>query len=301
MPDGVDEDTKEALGREAPFALSVLSNRHGGIDGLGGARRAAAIQGVRRGGGGGGGGRGGKGRRRRPPPPLVRGSALPPAPRPWRYRIVGEDCAGEVRNREGREGCLAFHGAAANSRPHSLLWVRAPPPLVVNDDDDDDDDVGGSGSTTTTLLVETVIYASGGVVNLTSSHMCAGGNDVTSVDSTLVTRTSDFAHSDIGGGGGGEGEGEGGGAKLARGEAAADATAPRSVSALAWVADDDGGDPASSPRSRTGRSRPGRAPVVRIAAGRSGCWSAWSIWRRRRGTKHRCTCSIDGGRRIMRR
>ena len=28
MPDGVDEDTKEALGREAPFALSVLSNRH---------------------------------------------------------------------------------------------------------------------------------------------------------------------------------------------------------------------------------------------------------------------------------
>jgi hypothetical protein len=41
--------------------------------------------------------------------------------------------------------------------------------------------------------VETVIYASGGVVNLASSHMCAGGNDVTSVDSTLVTRTSDFA------------------------------------------------------------------------------------------------------------
>ena len=36
MPDGVDEDTKEALGREAPFALAVLSNRHGGIDGLGG-------------------------------------------------------------------------------------------------------------------------------------------------------------------------------------------------------------------------------------------------------------------------
>jgi hypothetical protein len=98
-----------------------------------------------------------------------------------------------VRNREGREGRLAFHGAAANSCPHSFLWVRAPPPLVVNDDDDDDDDVGGSGSTTTTLLVETVIYASGGVVNLASSHMCAGGNDVTSVDSTLVTRTSDFA------------------------------------------------------------------------------------------------------------
>ena len=90
-----------------------------------------------------------------------------------------------------------------------------------------------------------MIYASGGVVNLASSHMCAGGNDVTSVDSTLVTRTSDFAHPDIGGGGGGEGEGEGGGAKLARGEAAADAAAPRSVSALAWVADDDGGDPHS--------------------------------------------------------
>jgi hypothetical protein len=36
LPDGVDEDTKEALGKEALFALSVLSNRHGGIDGLGG-------------------------------------------------------------------------------------------------------------------------------------------------------------------------------------------------------------------------------------------------------------------------
>ncbi len=87
-----------------------------------------------------------------------------------------------------------------------------------------------------------MIYASGGVVNLASSHMCAGGNDVTSVDSALVTRTSDFAHPDMGGGGGGEGEGEGGGAKLARGEAAADAAAPRSVSALAWVAYRDDGD-----------------------------------------------------------
>jgi len=87
-----------------------------------------------------------------------------------------------------------------------------------------------------------VIYASGGVVNLASSHMCAGGNDVTSVDSALVTRTSDFAHPDIGGGGGGKGEGEGGGVKLARGEAAAHAAAPRSVSALAWVAYRDDGD-----------------------------------------------------------
>ena len=98
MPDGVDEDTKEALGREAPFALAVLSNRHGGIDGLGGARRAASIQGVRRGGGG-GGGRGGR--------DVV--DDLPPLsfkdpPSLWRYRIVGEDCAGEVRNRKGQEG-----------------------------------------------------------------------------------------------------------------------------------------------------------------------------------------------------
>ena len=36
LPDGVDEDTKDALGREAPFALAVLLNRHGGIDRLGG-------------------------------------------------------------------------------------------------------------------------------------------------------------------------------------------------------------------------------------------------------------------------
>ena len=54
MPDGVDEDTKEALGREAPFALAVLSNRHKGIDGLGGGTA-----------GGGYPGRASRGRRRR--------------------------------------------------------------------------------------------------------------------------------------------------------------------------------------------------------------------------------------------
>ena len=38
-------------------------------------------------------------------------------------------------------GCrLAFHGAAANSRPHSLLWVRAPRIRI-----DDDDPAGGNG------------------------------------------------------------------------------------------------------------------------------------------------------------
>ena len=54
MPDGVDKDTKEALGREALFALSVLSNQHGGIDGLGGGTA-----------GGGNPGRASRGRRRR--------------------------------------------------------------------------------------------------------------------------------------------------------------------------------------------------------------------------------------------
>ncbi|KAL9182495.1 hypothetical protein ACHAXT_013147 [Thalassiosira profunda] len=116
---------------------------------------------------------------------------------------------------------LAFHGAAANSCPHSILWVRAP-----GGPGDESADDGASPSPSSDGLVDTVLYASSGVVSLATSHACLS-NNVTSVDRTLVTRTRDRA-------------GEEGAAKrvLARGEAAEDAAAARSVTALAWV---DGG------------------------------------------------------------
>ncbi|KAL3798132.1 hypothetical protein ACHAW5_001184 [Stephanodiscus triporus] len=76
-----------------------------------------------------------------------------------------------------------------------------------------------------------------------------GGGRIASVDSTLVTTTSgttvvpDVVNVIVDGGGGVVVD-AGGGGKLARGESIADAAAPRSISALAWVAryDDDHDD-----------------------------------------------------------
>ena len=122
---------------------------------------------------------------------------------------------------------LAFHGASANSCPHSLLWVRAPPPASSSADGGDGDDGGPpAASSPRAPLVDTVVYASSGVINLaTTARTLRARAVVASVDATLVTRTLDHA-----------GASDGGGAKkLARGEAVEDAAAARSVTVLAWV------------------------------------------------------------------
>jgi len=139
---------------------------------------------------------------------------------------------------------LSFHGAAANSCPHSLLWVCAP--AAASDANDGTSSAATTPSTAEETsaerakLVDTVIYASSGVINLATSYDCLS-SAVTSVDATLVTRTLDHAsvaaEKKV----------------LARGEAVGDAAAARSVTALAWITndsfdetrgdgEDDGGD-----------------------------------------------------------
>ncbi|KAL7537175.1 hypothetical protein ACHAXR_007644 [Thalassiosira sp. AJA248-18] len=133
---------------------------------------------------------------------------------------------------------LTFHGAAANSCPHSLLWVRAPSSSPSHDDDTGVDDDDGHNNNTDHLK-DTVIYASSGVINLATSYKHSpssssssnnnSSNIITSVDSTLVTRTlqhNDTTNKKV----------------LARGEAAEDAAAPRSVTGLTWVSNNNNDD-----------------------------------------------------------
>lgn len=158
---------------------------------------------------------------------------------------------------------LSFHGAAANSCPHSLLWVLAP----RDGSSVDVVDLGETSSSASTggaadnvsgsdglssrdvrganigvegdALVDTVLYASSGVINLatsTSNGAQEGGHiNLMNVSQTLVTRTLDqYSITDDA-----DGTGIGTTKKmLARGEAVEDAAALRSVTALSWI---DGG------------------------------------------------------------
>ncbi len=137
---------------------------------------------------------------------------------------------------------LSFHGAAANSSPHSLLWVRAP--KTPNTDSSTDTTTATKQSSSPPLpngtndLIDTLIYASSGVVNLASSHSFQS-NTITTVESTLVTRTLEAGTTPIDStaAAGVNGSSSGAAKKvLARGEAVEDAAAPRSITALAWVA-----------------------------------------------------------------
>ena len=146
---------------------------------------------------------------------------------------------------------LEFHGSAANSCPHSLLWVRAPPSSTSSfssttnccNNDDDNCNNNTKESNDKDELVDTVIYASSGIINIATSYpppsspsnnnkSISNYNNVTSVNETLVTRTLDYSLIET------ETETEGGEGKkklLARGEAVEDAAAARSITALSWV------------------------------------------------------------------
>ncbi|KAL7471395.1 hypothetical protein ACHAXS_011684 [Conticribra weissflogii] len=131
---------------------------------------------------------------------------------------------------------LSFHGAAANSCPHSLLWVRAP--------------ISSSDASTTSSTEETVIYASSGVVNLAtpsvlrtslSADSCDDDGDdrneergtiISTVTRTLVTRTLDHGSAPSVDALGNQVTAK---RVLARGEAVEDAAASRSITALSWV------------------------------------------------------------------
>jgi len=146
---------------------------------------------------------------------------------------------------------LSFHGSAANSCPHSLLWVRAPPssstpPSTSNSDDncnDDDNCNNKEEETDKEELIDTIIYASSGIINIATSYppppissssttSITNYNNVTSVNETLVTRTLDYSLIEVAET---EGGGEGKKKQLARGEAVEDAAANRSITALSWV------------------------------------------------------------------
>ena len=144
---------------------------------------------------------------------------------------------------------LTFHGSAANSCPHSLLWVRAPSSSTslssttkCNDGDNCNNNAASSISGNDNL-VDTIIYASSGIINIATSYpppsspsnnnkSITNYNNVTSVNETLVTRTLDYSLVEVA-----ETKGEGEGKKklLARGEAVEDAAANRSITALSWV------------------------------------------------------------------
>ena len=128
---------------------------------------------------------------------------------------------------------LTFHGAAANSCPHSLLWIRAPSSSSSSQSNTNDDDTPPCTKQAKGDEEEdTIIYASSGVINLATSYNYSS-NNITSVNSTLVTRT---LVNNV------EGTNNNEKKVLARGEAAEDAAAPRSVTALSWVANNDNGD-----------------------------------------------------------
>ena len=128
---------------------------------------------------------------------------------------------------------LTFHGAAANSCPHSLLWVRAPSSSSSSQSNTNDDTPSTKQAKDDDEEEDTIIYASSGVINLATSYNYSS-NNITSVNSTLVTRT--LVNTNV------EGTNNNEKKVLARGEAAEDAAAPRSVTALSWVANNDNGD-----------------------------------------------------------
>lgn len=183
-----------------------------------------------------------------------------------------------------RTACdLSFHGAAASSRPHSLLWVRAPAPVPRGDADASPD-----ASPAPVALADTVVYASSGVINLATSYDCLS-NDVTSVDATLVTRTRDHsASSDPA-----DGRAAANKRSLARGEAAEDAAAARSITALAWV--DGGGsgdDEAGADGGGGGGERDGGFFGI-VAAFSDGTVTSWRHDDRRRGWTERVLVGHD--------
>ena len=109
--------------------------------------------------------------------------------------------------------------SSANSCPHSLLWVSAPPSNPCSHPDQ-----------SRTVAAPTTIYASSGVINFATSHV-ALSNNISSVDQTLITRTLDHGSAPQYA----SPEDEETRKKLARGEAAEDAAASRSITAISWV------------------------------------------------------------------
>ena len=133
---------------------------------------------------------------------------------------------------------LTFHGAAANSCPHSLLCVRAPSstssPTQIETTERSDADAPSNNNNNegNNQEVDTIIYASSGVINLATSYNSLFNNNIASVDETLVTRTLDHASAPSQDGDDGDDDNK---KVLARGEAVEDAAAARSITALSWV------------------------------------------------------------------
>ncbi|KAL7502651.1 hypothetical protein ACHAXN_000578, partial [Cyclotella atomus] len=125
---------------------------------------------------------------------------------------------------------LSFHGAAGNSTPHSLKWVNCPRAAVQDDNSDSRSFADGatsagdgSHSAANNESVQVLLYPSSGVINVaTSVHSTKLNAKLTSVAKTFIT--SSLANNQ---------------SKdkkvLARGEAAEDAAAKRSITALDWV------------------------------------------------------------------
>eukprot|EP00956_Cyclotella_meneghiniana_P044973 scaffold346886_cov73-Cyclotella_meneghiniana.AAC.1 len=114
---------------------------------------------------------------------------------------------------------LALHGSAGNSCPHSLKWVLCPRDAIYRDENNSR--VCESSSTSAANhddALEVLLYPSSGIINMAVSH----SNNLMSVHRTLVTTSqpnSSTENKRI----------------LARGEAAEDAMAKRSITALDWV------------------------------------------------------------------
>ena len=108
------------------------------------------------------------------------------------------------------ECTLSFHGAAANSCPHSLKWVHCPTAAIYDNTDNE--------ACVSEADEEVLIYPSSGAINLA---ITADTPTVTTVIQTLITQSQPHV--------GGEKK------VLARGEAVEDAAALRSVTALDWL------------------------------------------------------------------